>query len=170
VSKREVVGFFLLGLAILAGLVGFTKLPEPSSEQGTDPAVAMAAAATEQACRSWTLAVTPMAVDTFVRDVTDTVAADQDYGMPGDLLNEVFDFDHANAVLDQIDQATVTAGSTVGIEQPAYDGFRAVVEATAQLRERLSFRNGLDPSVIAGVGTDANALSDRIHDAVRICG
>jgi len=169
-SRREFVLYAVLGLAIIAGLVGFIRLPDPSHDAPTGDDVAIDPAPTEHACRVWSLIVAQTSVGTFVADLTSLVAADQSAGgMPGDLFTETFDFDHANEVLLGVFRAAATAGSIPGVDDPTFAAFQSVIDAAAQVRSDLDFRNGIDSSVMSGVADDATALIDRVHDMATVC-
>ena len=170
-SRREILLYGVLGLAIITGLIGFTTLPDHRADAPNGADMAIDPAPTEHACRMWSLTIAQASVGTFVAEVTGLVAADQSAGgLPGEVFTESLDFDHADEVLLEVFRAAATAGSIPGVEDPAFAAFQSVIDAAAQLRSDLAFRTGIDRSVIRRVGDDATALADRVHDAMSVCG
>jgi hypothetical protein len=166
-KPREVILLGLLGVAIIAGLVGFTLLPAPEGSTHTDQDQARALA-TEQACRVWSLVIDPASVVEVTGEISESAGWMLEDLMDRDFY-DLYDYDTIHDALAGIGAAARGAGQVPLVETGVYDGFRAVAATAPTLNAQLAFRNGIDPGVLEAVSAMATDLGEQVRTATDAC-
>jgi hypothetical protein len=171
-SPREIVVGLLVGLAAIAGLVGFTKLPGPH-----EPAPQVKAAVTGEqqaqasitACRQWFVAAHLDEVPDLAGEIRSTALADVTRLGAGPDLEVEAAAPGWQEQLDKLTTTTALAASTPLVAPDVFDALKSVTDTAHRLSVALDFADGIDPTVLEDLAELANNLSSVSAEAQSTC-